>query len=195
MTDELDDLLEDDTWDDDTGAEDAADAPAAQPNVAAKKLEAQLKKEQEARAAEQAALVGALKGAWGSAAATEFPLANIEDIPLKGIDDKAKEEFLAEVKARHEAEEHRLAQAGYVRTDEEGKPIIPTPAASPEDAERGRLIAAGWSPPVGGSEAAPIGEEQQVRKEIVESMSGGPKAVLDTMFKRSRIGEFMVRKD
>lgn len=154
------------------------------------KVKAKLDADRAKATQREAALMGSLKQAWASDALKDYPLADVDSIGLTGIDDAAKEKFLAEVKATHEAREHALAQAGYVRTDAEGNPIAP-PApevaapASGSQIELERQAAAGWGKPLTGTDVQP-NERAQNERELLESMTQGPKAVIDLMFKKNK---------
>lgn len=154
------------------------------------KVKAKMDAEKAKAAQREAALMGSLKQAWASDALKEYPLADVDSIGLTGIDDAAKEKFLAEVKATHEAREHALAQAGYVRTDAEGNPIVPpaaevTPPAAGSQIELEKQAAAGWGRPLTGTDVQ-TNERAANERELLESMNQGPRAVIDLMFKKNK---------
>ena len=169
---------------DDDGAKPAARAKVSD------KVKAKIDKTNRDAAKREAALMGSLKEAWGAEALHSYPLADFSSIGLTGIDGAAKEKFLTEVKAQHEAREHALAKAGYARLDADGKPVEikvddPAPAnpAGSRIAAEQVTAAAAWGKPVSGSETHPT-QTQMLEKELMDSMKQGPRQVIDTMFKR-----------
>ena len=186
---ELDDTDESDGEDDFTDLDLDDEKPAARQQTQAKVKQA-FDKERQAAQKREAALMGSLE-AWAGEALAQFPLADVASIGLTGIDGAAKEKFLTEVKAQHEAREHALAEAGYVRLDGEGKPIEPAGGGRlPRHAGRGQhgrgrapgrtvlgQAALGHRRP--GQHASPGREGTDGLDEA------GPKAVIDLMFKRN----------
>jgi len=190
-----DDLdLDDDTDADDDdfvlgGDDDGGDGAAAIKRQ--EKVKKAIDKERQQAQQREAALMGSLKEAWGADAMAQYPLADVAGIGLTGIDAAAKEKFLTEVKAQHEAREHALAQAGYVRLDGDGKPIErpevadggkPTPTVG-SAIEAERQAAAGWGKPLTGTDAQHNVRAEQER-EVMETMKQGPLAVAKLMVER-----------
>lgn len=180
-----------DDLDDDTEVKDRRQAQA--------KVAQKFEREKKAAAQREAALMDGLKSAWADDALKEFPLADVSAIGLTGIDADAKAKFLAEVKAQHEAREHALSEAGYVRLDGDGKPIErPEPAAAPTAAgsaiEAERQAAAGWGKPLTGTDVQQ-NERAMQEKELMDAMKGGPRDVINLMFKRNKgLTNFITRK-
>lgn len=171
--------------------EQAKAAAAARSKESQEKVKSVIERERAKHEAETEQLITALKSSWSVDAVKEFPLANVEAIPLTGIDDAAREKFMTEVKARHEAEEARLAAAGYVRTDAEGKPIVAAieQAAETADVEKAKE----WGAPVGGSDSQPA-PSAELQREILESARQGPRQVIDVLFGRTKIQDYMLRR-
>lgn len=177
--------------------EETRERRAAQGKVAQK-----FEREKAAAAQREAALMGSLKEAWGADALKEFPLADVGSIGLTGIDGAAKEKFLAEVKAQHEAREHALSEAGYVRLDNDGNPIErpepvdggkPTPTVG-SNVEAERQAAQSWGKPLSGTDVQP-NERARQEKELMDAMKGGPREVINLMFSRNKgLTNFITRK-
>jgi len=175
------------------------DGPKAAPK-ARSQIEQKLERERKAAQQREAVLMGGLKEAWAADALRDYPLADVNSIGLTGIDAAAKERFLAEVKATHEAREHALAEAGYVRLDADGKPLEPVAPAAAEVSvsgsaiEQERQAAAGWGKPLTGTDVQP-NERAQAEREVLESMKGGPREVIDLLFKKNPgLSKWMTRK-
>lgn len=207
-SDDTETMYEDDLEldDEDSGEVDFADLEsdeeAKERQQAQGKVAQKFEREKKAAAQREAALMGSLKEAWGADALKQYPLADVNSIGLTGIDAAAKEKFLAEVQAQHEAREHALAEAGYVRLDGEGKPIErpepvdggkPTPTVG-SNVEAERMAAQSWGKPLSGTDVQP-NERARAEQELMESMQGGPKAVIDLMFKKNPgLTKWMSRK-
>lgn len=197
-----DDLGDDDgldNVDDFADLDDDGSKPVARAKVS-EKVKAKIDKANRDAAKREAALMGSLKEAWGAEALTNYPLADISSIGLTGIDTAAKEKFLTEMKAQHEAREHALAQAGYTRLDADGKPVEIKTDDTVVNAGGSRIAAeqaaagAAWGKPVSGSETHPT-QTQMLEKELMDNMKQGPRAVIDLMFKRvPGLSDFATRR-
>lgn len=133
-----------------------------------------------------AAALGTLKSAWATEAkAAGYAAAEFDGIGLKGFDDGAKQAFLAEAKASHEATVKRLESLGFRYDPEHSAAEAQAQREAAEDA----AAKAQWGP-TGPSAAATEGEVAD--KAVQEAVKAGD--TISVIKGLKGLGDFMVRR-